>query len=557
MASRSANTGYECYRRVTAGLALLLLQGGCAIDDRSTQVFESLPDGEPPVESRECTSDEAMCVSSTQLRVCSSDGRWLAVEACPLACVGNACGGVCVPQAQRCASSTEVQRCSDQGEWGAATACPSACSGAGCTGECSPGSRECVSATQQRQCNEQGQWLTPVSCDFTCQGGSCGGECTPDSVRCDAAPAQRCDETGTWRDAPRCEPGGACPAESIERCGEACLSLASDPLNCGACGRDCRGGACSGGRCLPLVLGSGYINPSSLALSETHVYFREGAQGAGRILRIPKGGGAVEVVAQGVSNLVGVALGGEQLYFASGNAATLGQGQVLRANLDGTQVRPFSELRAPGVFSVIVPGLNVYYTERSAMSTVIFRAGLLSVDQAGMGAEVEFETLPGQLLSMTVNSGCMFYVAQGTPQQLRRKCAPAETAAVHYAGPGGEIRFHPTASTDGEYLYFAQGNTLSRIAREPPAAPEVLVSGAVAPPSVDAEALYYAAPTEEAAGAGCSSAYTLYRASKQPGAGAPEVLLPPPLACPTQLALDDAAIYWVSADGSAVLSLAK
>jgi hypothetical protein len=287
------------------------------------------------------------------------------------------------------------------------------------------------------------------------------------------------------------------------------------------------------------------------------VYFREGAQGAGRILRIPKGGGAVQVVAQGVSNLVGVALGGEQLYFASGNAATLGEGQVLRSNLDGTQLRPFSALRAPGITSVIVPGLNVYYTERSAMSTLIYRAGLLSLDEAGMGAEVEFETVQGALLSMTVNSGCMFYVAQGTPQQLRRKCAPAETAAVHYAGAGGEISFHPAASTDSDYLYFSQGNTLSRIAQQPPAAPEVLASGPVSAPSVDMEALYFTAPTEELTGPGCSSAYALYRASKQPGAGAPTLVLPPPLACPTPLALDETAIYWVSGDGSTVLELAK
>jgi hypothetical protein len=93
------------------------------------------------------------------------------------------------------------------------------------------------------------------------------------------------------------------------------------------------------------VLGTGYVSPSALALSETHVCFREGVQGAGRILRIPKGGGAVETVAEGVSNLVGIALGGEQLHFGSGNAATLGEGQVLRANLDGSELRPFSPRR--------------------------------------------------------------------------------------------------------------------------------------------------------------------------------------------------------------------
>lgn len=555
MTSRCWITGHGSH--AVAAFSLALAQLGCAIDDRSIQVLENrtLPDAGVP--ARQCIPDEVSCVSTTQRRVCSSDGRWLPVEQCPNACVGGDCGGVCVPREQRCASSRELQRCTDEGQWGAATACTGACSNDGCAGECSPGVTECVSATQLRLCGEGGQWQAPITCDFTCQGRACGGECTPGAVRCEAAGSQRCDDTGTWAEAPRCEPGGACPTGSVDRCGDVCTSLENDPLNCGACGHDCRGGTCSGGRCQPIALGSGYVNPSAVGLSETHVYFREGAQGAGRVLRIPKGGGPVEVVAQGVSNLVGVALGGDQVYFASGNAATLGEGQVLRANLDGSELRPFSPLRAPGIFSVIVPGLNVWYSERSGMTTLVYRAGLLSSGQAGQGAEVEFASVPGALLSMTVNSGCMLYVAQGAPQQLLRQCMPGATATTHYMGAGGEIRFQPVASSDGDYLYFQQGNTLSRIDLQPPAAPEALVSGAVSAPSVDDQALYYTAPTEEVAGAGCSSAYALYRASKQPAAGAPVLLLPPPLACPTQLALDDTAIYWVSADGSALLQLAK
>ncbi len=568
MASRRSRIVFW-WNAAGAGVALALLQSSCEIDDRSTGVLESrpLPDGgssqgtpprgEDSAAARECIPDLAACVSTTQRRVCSTEGRWLEVERCPSACIDSACAGVCVPGEQRCTSSSEAQRCSDQGQWGAATACPGACSGQGCTGECTPGVTECASPTQLRLCNELGQWQTPISCDFTCQSGECGGDCTPASVRCDAVSAQRCDETGTWQDAPRCEPGGACPAGSVEQCGDVCTSLESDPLHCGACGHDCLGGVCTGGRCQPVVLGSGYTNPSAVALSETHVYFREGAQGAGRILRIPKGGGAVEVVAQGVSNLVAVALGGGQLYFASGNAATLGQGQVLRANLDGTELRPFSPLRAPGIFSVLVPGLNVWYTERSAQSTLVYRAGLLSEEQAGTGNEVEFSTVPGALLSMTVSNGCLLYVAQGAPQRLLRQCSPTAEAQEHYAGVGGELRFQSSASTDGDYLYFSQGSTLSRIALQLPAVPEPLVTGLVAPPSVDAEALYYAAATAEPAGAGCSTDFALYRASKEPGAGAPTEVLPPPLACPTQVVLDDTAAYWASADGSAVLQLAK
>lgn len=547
---------------LAGGLLPLLLAPGCSIEDRSIALQPNLPDAGPaPDGAGECVSGATSCVSSTQRRVCGGDGRWSAAESCANACVGDDCGGVCVPGAQRCASGSEVQRCSELGEWGAAEACGGGCSGDGCLGECSAGASECFSPSQLRQCNEQGQWQTPMTCPFACQGNACGGECTPGSLRCDAAPpapGQRCDEQGVWRDAPRCVPGpDGCLASSVDACDGVCTSLSTDPQNCGVCGRDCLGGECVAGLCQPVQLGGGFTNPSAVVLSDTHVYFREGAQGAGRVVRIAKAGGALEVVAQGVSNLAAVALGGEQLYFASGNAAVLGQGQVLRSNLDGTSSLAFSPLRAPGIARVIVPGLNVWYTEQAALDTFVYRAPLLSQGEGGAGVEVAFETVPGRLTSMTVDSGCLFYVTTAAPQEILRNCTPGVSAEVHYAGTSGDIAFQPAASTDEGHLYFAQGNTLSRIALDPPAAPEGLISGRVQPPSVDEEALYYMTLTGGADGAGCSDAYALFRASKAPGAGAPTLLLAPPLSCPTAMASDETSLYWVSADGAALLKLAK
>jgi hypothetical protein len=538
--------------------SVLALLAGCALEDRAIDVRQNRPDAGPsPDDDAECVTSATECVTTTQRRVCSG-GRWSEAESCQNACVGDDCGGVCVPGAQRCASASEAQVCSDRGEWGAATACAAgSCSGDGCVGECTAGVSECFSASQLRLCNERGQWQTPITCQFTCQGSACGGECTPGALSCSSAGSpERCDAQGVWRDAPRCVPG-ACPDDSVDVCDSTCTSLATDPLNCGSCGHDCLGGACVAGLCQPVVLGSELTNPSAVALSDTHVYLREGPQGAGRILRIPKAGGNAEPVAQGVSNLVGVAIGGEQLYFASGNAATLGEGQVLRADLDGTNLLAFSPLRAPGIFSLIVPGLNVWYTERNATNTLVYRTPLLSQGDPGAGVEAEFETVPGVVTSMTVNSGCLFYVTQGAPQQIMRNCTAGASAEVHYTGVVGDIAFQPAASTDDGYLYFAQGNTLMRIALDPPAGSEALVSGRVQTPSVDAEALYYTTLTGGADGAGCSDAYALFRASKAPPVSAPALLLAPPLSCPTAIAIDEAALYWVSADGSAVFKLAK
>lgn len=493
---------------------------GCALDERELAVYQNQPDAgpAPPDSPRECVTSATSCVTSTQRRVCSSDGRWSAPERCPYVCAGDDCGGVCEPGVQRCSSTSEVQRCTDSGEWG-----------------------------------------TPLACSGSCSGDGCLGECTSGALRCDGAASgspQRCDQQGVWRDAPRCVPG-ACAEGSVDQCPGVCTSLASDPLNCGTCGHDCFGGACVAGLCQPLLLGGGFTNPSDVVLSDTHVYFREGVQGSGRIVRMPKAGGELETVVQNVSNLAAVALGGQQLYFASGNAATLGQGQVLRADLDGGNLLPFSPLRAPGISSVIVPGLNVWYTERNALNTLVYRTPLLSQGDTGAGVEAAFETVPGALSSMTVDSGCMFYVSDGAPQQIMRNCTPGASPEVHYTGGIGDVVFQSAASTDGDYLYFAQGNTLARIALDPPAGPEALVSGRVSPPSVDADALYYTSLTGNVAAGVCSTAYALFRASKAPGADAPTQLLAPPLACPTRIASDASALYWVSDDGSVLFKLAK
>ena len=45
-------------------------------------------------------------------------------------------------------------------------------------------------------------------------------------------------------------PGGGCPS-GMRSCGNSCVDVSRDRLNCGTCGRVCAGGqVCSGGQCL-------------------------------------------------------------------------------------------------------------------------------------------------------------------------------------------------------------------------------------------------------------------------------------------------------------------
>lgn len=52
-----------------------------------------------------------------------------------------------------------------------------------------------------------------------------------------------------------------------------CVDLATNPLHCGSCNHDCRGGSCVDGGCLPLVIATDVPGPDSIALDSTHVYW--------------------------------------------------------------------------------------------------------------------------------------------------------------------------------------------------------------------------------------------------------------------------------------------
>lgn len=502
----------------------------------------------------DCRPGASECVSTTQLRTCAAGGTWSPPGACPNACVDGACSGECVPGTQRCASVDEVQLCSEAGTWGAGTPCESGCTDTGCVGECTPGSAECFSESLLRTCGEEGRWQPPVPCGIACANAACSGECTPDTLRCnpDTGAPQRC-EAGLWRDAPVCTPGEPCPAGSLAQCGDVCTSLATDAAHCGSCGHDCQGGECVAGRCQPVVLAAGLSSPSSLALSDTDLYLIEGTTAASaRLLSLPKGGGAARELVAALGDLGAPSIAGDQLYFATGGA---GGGVVQRANLDGTGVLAFSPPHAPGIARLITPGLFVYYTVRDASSTTVYRAGLLSAGQPGAGAETVFQTVPGPLTSMTVVNGCLYMVDQTTPRQLLRTCSAAAAPASRYAAQGA-LAFHPRAAVDETHLYFADAaRGVLRLPLDADGAAEVVVPNIPGPPTVDADALYYFTETVGAAPNACSTANTLWRSGKGPGSTAEEILSAP-IACPTQLAADDTALYWTSGDG-AVLRLAK
>jgi hypothetical protein len=102
--------------------------------------------------------------------------------------------------------------------------------------------------------------------------------------------------------------------------GAACdpTTVSSDPVNCGACGHDCRGATCARGLCNPGVVTT-YAGPiTSLAVESDRMTFTTGlTDGGNSVLTCPVDGcnGAPTVLASGQSQPKNVRVDGDTVYW--------------------------------------------------------------------------------------------------------------------------------------------------------------------------------------------------------------------------------------------------
>jgi hypothetical protein len=184
------------------------------------------------------------------------------------ACVADtgpaACVGQCSPNATKCSADFQLQTCTTKGQWGAATACANGktCIGNACTGVCVPNATptQCSQATPQF-CNASGQWENRAAgaCSGNspiCLGGQCV-ECNLGDKRCNGSTPQGCSPQHTWQDAPACS--GDTPICTNGTCactnGSSRCKDARTPESCvggsWVAGNACSGNtpACNGGGC--------------------------------------------------------------------------------------------------------------------------------------------------------------------------------------------------------------------------------------------------------------------------------------------------------------------
>lgn len=113
---------------------------------------------------------------------------------------------------------------------------------------------------------------------------------------------------------------------TVDASDEACSAdLASDPLNCGACGRSCGGGACEDGTCQPFEIWRSSTDDSDvteIVSSGTSLYFVERSEyselGASGWRFLLDGGGTQDIGRLWTSHYLGASSEDHRVYFYSG-----------------------------------------------------------------------------------------------------------------------------------------------------------------------------------------------------------------------------------------------
>lgn len=154
-------------------------------------------------------------------------------------------------------------------------------------------------------------------------------------------------------------------------CGTRCVDTQKDPANCGRCGHDCGGGACSSGVCQPTVLAMGLNGPRALAVSGGNVYWTDHSS-SGDVESCPVTGctGAPQTFATGLQLASGIAVSGGSIFFGcfgsspdGGSGPDVGSG-VFACATGGCAMNPSPMTSSPGdIIGVASDGTSVFWND--------------------------------------------------------------------------------------------------------------------------------------------------------------------------------------------------
>jgi hypothetical protein len=344
------------------------------------------------------------------------------------------------------------------------------------------------------------------------------------------------------------------------------VSLDDDPANCGRCGHDCCGGACEHGVCQPAVIAQGY-HPGKLAVDESHVYWPDGKDTLGRIMKTPKRGGASVALASGQHHPWAVAVHEGFAYWVTNSNVAPTYGGLFKVPVGGGEVValvPSGEAFANGVF---VNDAGVFWDDYGEYTPAEQAA---PVDGCARGARVRklaFGAVEPTTLASPESGVCtplLLAVDAHDVYWPNRFSRTIERVAI--GGGRADVTAQssdPVAvAVQGSYVYWVnwRDGTVQRASVDGGSPTTIATSGADRGPNggaggvdlvVDASTVYWA---REGPPWGSTGAI-LFASTDSPPADEGSVLATSP--SPDNLTMDARCIYWADAADGKVRAVAK
>jgi sugar lactone lactonase YvrE len=236
--------------------------------------------------------------------------------------------------------------------------------------------------------------------------------------------------------------------------------LASDAMNCGACGHSCLGGTCLGGRCQPVKLAD-VVATNGLAVDDTSLYAANGL--SGEVLKLPKngtGGDTPAVLASIQQNPGSLLVDLAGVYWC--NISDLqhpAAGAIMHlAPGDTTPTALADGLNGPETLAV--DASDVWWTDRGSAASLGANGSIWHVPLAGGTPEVVVTDTVGPW-GVAVDAESVYWVEQHSAQALSggRVLVLSKTGASSGSATPGQLadnQLEPIrVRLDADHVYWA------------------------------------------------------------------------------------------------------
>jgi hypothetical protein len=224
---------------------------------------------------------------------------------------------------------------------------------------------------------------------------------------------------------------------------DGCGDPQSDPLNCGRCGHDCLGGACSGGVCQPvaIVVPDAGARPFHIALKDNYVYWTDPLNDS--VMRTDKQSLKTDTLYYGGFYTDGIAVDDTSVYFADVS-------NLYRCNLGGCAGTAQPLLPDGGLTStpyfVTVDDNGVYWDDQDTTSVHV-------VPKTGGNPQTIYTGAGDAGLAGLVADGQYVYAAGGDGTVFR---IPDDGGAPQQMNPGLQLPNAWEVALDSQNLYWSQ-----------------------------------------------------------------------------------------------------